>query len=534
MGKFGQNDQPPGSFRGGPPPGSFRGGTPPGSFRGGAPPNSFPVLPGTTPPGSMQPGTMAKGKGKGKMPPGMQPPSSYPGAIGSGLVPPGSQQFINMMKAGVIEPGKPPLGVEQASKWERMDSIVGEYQPLYPSPETPVYMVFAKDTLTREAAMEERFCSKLPSYGTMARANLMNSCDLYTMSWRQRMENPWQWVYAHASGWEINFWPWDFFLNKSSDDSAGNGCRPIASLDIRQICVAQISEDKASAEGAKCPWEVHINFANGYFPFRVKTSEEAQMWKGRIMQGVVENVKISQRREKYMSKLHLHDEVEGSHIEKDPVRIERVAGLWHEAVEAVERGTRPSKEIFFTLYRIYDSIGVGQQDRPQGGYGRTSQEDDSGDSNLTMAEVEVMARELLEIKMEEVKQITVQQEKVLYSNHRPVNSVHEVKLRWTIDQGRALMKYYEQMLSPKDFFDRVVNFHQRTDISREGKVDINEFMLAAPVFLMPVKDLRKEGMFFRSAMMSDPKAHAEAMEEHARHQSEGRTREEADADCNQQ
>merc|ERR1719313_3025401 len=151
-----------------------------------------------------------------------------------------------------------------------------------------------------------------------------------------------------------------------------------------------------------------------------------------------------------------------------------------------------------------------------------------------MAEVEVMVREFLEMKLEEVKHIVIKQEKVLYSNHKPVAAMHEMKLRWTVDQGRELMRHYEMLLSPKEFFDRVVNFHHKTDISREGRVDVTEFMNAAPIFLMPIPELRREGLFFRAAMQSEPRMH----EEHAKHahklRMEGKTHEQAEAECNQQ
>lgn len=442
----------------------------------------------------------------------------------------------------------PQLGQEQVSRWENTSAIVGEYRSIYPSPETEQYLVFDQNVLARQEKIEQRWCSTTDGYGSRGRANLRNFVDAAIMNWKERMMSPWNWYYIHADGWHINFWEDNFWLCKQSDTDC---LRPIASIDIRQVFSVGITNDSSSAEGITCPWEIHLHFQTGYYPFRVKTADEAQAWRARIMMGVVESVKIGQARVSYMHKLHLHDEVEPHRIEKDPARLDRIRSLWHKCVEAVENGVRPSRQVFFDLYRAYDALDTHNHkvETPQHHPGLPAPrcpitgaplieheipEAGQGDGNLTYMEIEVMARELLEVKIEEVKQIVVQQEKVLFSSHRPVGAYHEVKLRWTIDQGRALLDHYEQMLNPQTFFDRVVNFHHRTDISREGRVDVTEFMNAAPVFLFPVMELNQEGSFFRAAMQSDLGEHKATEEEHANLHAEGKTRAQKDAECNQQ
>jgi len=425
-----------------------------------------------------------------------------------------------------------------------MSVIVGEYRPLYPAPETPQYLCFDKDELQREMIVEERWCYKHDGFGTFGRANLRNGCDVHTMTFKERLVSPWDWCFIHLDGWQINFWPENFWLCRDTDKSGGESVRPIASIDVRQISVVNVLEQSDSAEGHVCPYEIHVNFQNGYFPFRVRTLDEAKEWKGRIMKGVVENVRIGQLRDKYLQNLHIHDEVEANRIERDPVRLERLGDLWHQAVEAVEKGVRPPKQVFFDMYRLYDSLDVGgmghgpehQAFAPAGGPmdPKLKEALGGGDHNLTMAEIEVMAREFIEMKIEEVRAVVVKQEKMLFSNHRPPSALHEVKLRWTIDQGRALLAHYEQQVNPRDFFDRVVNFHHRTDISREGRVDVAEFMNAAPVFLMPIKELRQEGLFFRAAMQSDMGKHREMEQLQAHLRKEGKSHEEHERECNQQ
>jgi len=159
--------------------------------------------------------------------------------------------------------------------------------------------------------------------------------------------------------------------------------------------------------------------------------------------------------------------------------------------------------------------------------------DGEADGNLTMAEIEVMARELIDMKALEVRQVVVQQEKTLFSSFKPVSAFHEVKLRWTVDQGRQLLEHYDAQRDPKEFFDRVVNFHHRTDISREGKVDLTEFLNAAPIFLTPLLELRREGLFFGAAMESSPQAHKAREDDNNRLRSEGKTRAQEDAECTQ-
>jgi len=400
------------------------------------------------------------------------------------------------------------LGVERPmNMWIKF----GEFSPIYPTPETPQYGCWAKDSLERENKVQEEFCSKLEDFGCFGRANLRGVCDTATMSFAERMVTPWQWTFIHADGWNINFWPENFHMFKDTGKDDGSVC-PIASLDIRQILAANYQREASSSEGALAPFEVHVNFQTGYFPFRVVDELEAQEWCVRIMKGVVETVKVQQVREKYMQHHNKMDEleVEAHRIERDPVRCQKLADLWHQAVESVERGARPTRQIFFELYALYDCLDL----PPEYGESFAEEEERRGDGNLTMYEIEVLCREFLDMKYHEVQAIVVRQEKDLFHPHRPVGASREHSLRWTIDQGRELMEHYQNQRNPKDFFDRVVNFHHRCDISREGRVDPQEFLNAAPVFLMPNMELRKEGLFFASAEESSPDAHRERRQEH--------------------
>jgi len=303
---------------------------------------------------------------------------------------------------------------------------------------------------------------------------------------------------------------------------------PTASVDLRQIITASYERDASPSEGAKARFVVRLNFQTGYFPFRVVMEHDAQAWCVRIMKGVVETVKVQQLREKYSCHLNKMDEFEvfENVVEKDPVRVARLRDLWHKAVETVERGARPTRQMFADLYAMYDVIDVAKDYEAEGGL---TLQAPRGDGNLTMHEIEVMCREFLEMKNNEVKRVVVQQEKELYNQFHPVVQNQETKLRWTIDQGRELMEHYQRQRNPQDFFDRVVNFHHRTDISREGRVDLPEFCNAAPIFLMPNIELRKEGLFFASAQESDSAAQRAAAQEQGDAQEE-----EEPAGCGQQ
>lgn len=487
----------------------------------------------------------------------MRPPTTFPVGLHHGFTPldhspNASQKQLQTMRANKAHAvtAEAPLGEEIPPR--RKGIVVGEYHPLYPVPETPQYLIFPEDSERMCVEAEQRWCSKAQPFGTWGRADLTNMCDLSAMDWKTRFKNRWHWVFIHADGWNLNFWHEDFWLCRDSDSTLTDSHnRPIASLDIRHIFAVNVANDTASEEGYLCPWTVHLNFRTGYFVYRVKTQDEARAWNVRIMQGVVEAVKIGQMRSQYMHDLHLHDEVEPYRIEKNPDRMERLKEIWEKAVESVDRGVRPPRQLFFDLYHLYDALDVkryqvqlphvlpGQSISPEQRselihlHG-TQADDGEPDGNLSMAEIEIMAKEFIEMKHEFVRRVVYAQEKTLYSPHKPPSAIHEVKLRWTIDQGRKLMREYERTLAPKDFFDRVVNFHHRTDISREGKVDVNEFMNAAPVFLLPVKELRAEGLFLSAAEESEPHAHREMEEKWVQAKLEGRRPQEVEADCNQQ
>merc|ERR1719424_1022314 len=362
-----------------------------------------------------------------------------------------------------------PLGLEMMSPFAGNVLSVGEYRPVYPAPETAQYGFTEKEVLEKAAVVQARWCSKVPEFGTWGRANLKNICDAPS-SLAERMVSSWQWVYVHADGWDINFWPEDFALAKATDNQNGGEMVPICSIDIRQIFAVNVMFEATSAEGARAPWEIKLNFANGYFPFRVRSQNDANSWNARIMRGVVENVKVAQMRNKYAEQLYMHEgaDFDDHRIPKCPGRVAKLKKLWHDAIESVEKGVSPPKQIYYEMYQIYDAL-----ENPMS-------VDGAGDGNLTMAEIEVMARELIDMKALEVRMVVVQQEKTLFSSFKPVSAFHEVKLRWTVEQGRQLLEHYDAQRDPKEFFDRVVNFHHRTDISREGKVDLTEFLNAAP------------------------------------------------------
>lgn len=486
---------------------------------------------GGMPSGMMPPGSMAQGGrpqgGKGGRPPLTQGLHHGFGHADS-FAPEMSKHTQAMMKVTDHHTaGNDPLGVEKPTHmWIKF----GEFSPIYPTPETPQYGYWGKDALAREEKVQEQFCSKLEDMGCWGRANLRGFCDTATMNWKERMINPWKWTFIHADGWNLNFWPEDFHKFKDTGKEDASVC-PVASIDIRQILAANYQREASSSEGAQAPFEVRVNFQNGFFPFRVVQEFEAQAWCVRIMKGVVETVKVQQLREKYMHNINKMDEleVEAHRIDRDPVRIGNLRSLWHQAIDSVERGARPTRQTFFELYALYDALDV-----PEEYPNQQPEQEMRGDGNLTMAEIECMCRELLEMKYNEVQAIVVRQEKELYHQHRPVAHFHETKLRWTIDQGRDLMEEYSRQRNPKDFFDRVVNFHHRCDISREGVVDIQEFCNSAPIFLMPNMELRKEGLFFAAAENSDSQAHRAREHDDARLRKEGKTREQEAAECNQQ
>jgi len=503
-------------------------------------------MPGSMPMGSMMPASMGKGMGKGTMPLDLPTPPGtrkmMPGEIGQGLHhgfghadsfahPEVSKHTTAMMKhVDHNTVGNHPLGIEKAP---RMWIKFGEFSPVYPTPETPQYGYVGNEAMEREEKIQEMFCSKLEDFSSWGRANLRGICDKATLTWKQKLANPWQWTFIHADGWNLNFWPEDFHKAKDTDSKDDGSVRPIASIDIRQILAANYEREASSAEGTKAPFEVHMNFQNGYFPFRVVDERDAQAWCVRVMKGVVETVKVQQLREKYVHQLHkMHEiEVEGHRIERDPVRSAKVRRIWQESVDCVERGSRPSMQTFIQMYNLYDSL-----DSKENEHGEPLEDGEAtgGDGNLTMHEIEVMCREFLDMKYYEVQAIVVRQEKELFHRSRPVSHSHEHKLRWTIEQGRELMEHYDRQRDPKDFFDRVVNFHHRTDISREGRVDVAEFCNAAPIFLMPMIELRKEGLFFSAAEHSDSQVHRAREHEDAKLRAHGKTREQQAAECNQQ
>lgn len=368
----------------------------------------------------------------------------------------------------------------------------------------------------KDQGLKEQFCSKADDYYSYGRAQLRNVADLYALTLKERLVNPWRDTFVHAQGWMLNFWEAEVgaqLMEELQHDSSS----PICMIDMRTIFAVTILRDTASEEGAKCPWEVHLNFQTGYLPFRVKDELTARAWKGRIMKAIVEAVKVNQYRDKLGELRAGMEEVDVMAVQKDPRRMERCKKLWMDAIRSVSMGVQPNKKIYFELYRLYSETGDGNGD------------------DLTMGEIELMAKEFIDMKLDTVKAVTVQQEKLLYSTHRPITAAHESTLRTTVETGRNLLNLYEKLRDPSVFLDRVVSFHSRTDISREGTVDINEFMLACPVFLMPTKQLKAESRFFACAARSHPEVHDAVEKQEAQIRLSGKSREHHEAEpCVQQ
>lgn len=378
-----------------------------------------------------------------------------------------------------------PLFVDEAPPPSDRPLHVGPYFSLFGAPLTPQYGIVDADSVVLEQQKEWR--SRLKPFWSYGRAQLRNIVDVETESFAEKLVNPWQWCFIHADGWLINFWS----CNQETltpDFDLARRCRseeetmPAASVDMRQIFAVHCLKDASSAEGALCPWEIHLNFQRGFLPIRVESEAVAKEWNKRVMQAVVENTKMTQMRQKDAAIMAGIEEF-GEHHKKDLVRMNRLKGLWMEAIACVAKGTAVRREIFYKMHSLYDTAGV----RPG----------EEKDNMLNLHEVYVMASELMEVKTETIKMAVLKEERLLHNVHRPINSQCEEVLRKVVSDGMALLEAYKHMSNPQHFMDRVVNFHARTDISREGKVDIEEFVAAAPLFLLPEAQLRAEGHFLR-------------------------------------
>jgi len=380
-----------------------------------------------------------------------------------------------------------PLFVDEAPPPSDRPLHVGPYYSLHGAPLTLQYGVNESNADSVVVERQKEWRSKCQPFWSYGRAQIRNIVDVATGTFAEKMVDPWQWCFIHADGWLINFWSCDQTTLNPDFDTARRtrteqGVQPAASVDMRQVFAVHCLNDAQSAEGALCPWEIHLNFQRGFLPMRVESEAVAKAWNKRVMQAVVENTKIQQMRE-HDAEVMAGIEEFGEHNTKDLARMRRLKGLWMDAIACVERGSKVKREIFYRMHELYDTSG--------GRYG------ERGDNMLSLNEVYVMASELMEVRTETIKLAVLQEERLLHDVHRPISSGCEEILRKVVSDGQELLKAYKHMSNPKHFMDRVVSFHARTDISREGKVDISEFISAAPLFLLPEAQLRAEGRFLR-------------------------------------
>jgi len=297
-----------------------------------------------------------------------------------------------------------------------------------------------------------------------------------------RREQPY---FARISGWELEFW-----------DPATDNARvllgmahPVGSLDLRAVLHVEAFEVRREL------YQVSIGMGGGSFSFHVRSREEADMWSQGLAWALIEHARVSRE--------HLQGGLERSqdrvsHVvqarppsdagcgeaaplrhEVSPMRKATLRRLWIQCLRAVANGGAAPSAAFADMFDLYDV------DR---------------DANLDLDELETMLRDLLAVRRDELESaLAVQRERVVTPERIMLNGNALALWRKTVgDPGSGLLMHYEHMLQPRGFESRAVLLRSNLDSSHDGQVTLKEFVLGAPLLLLPQQELFQEAQFYKA------------------------------------
>jgi Ca2+-binding EF-hand superfamily protein len=275
---------------------------------------------------------------------------------------------------------------------------------------------------------------------------------------------------------------------------------PTGWIDLRMVQAVE-TEMLRGRWNVDCPYEVKVLMRTGHMSFFVRKAEEAARWREVIQAGFAEHQIAEEAKRAQMLEaakdiqtrtVDISQVVAGAggatyergqngliNLSVDPRRERVLRGLWVGAVRASVGQGDDLHDTFRQMFELYDFDGNG---------------------NLRMDELEVMVRELLAVRHAEYKKALREQDEVVLSHGRTMLNGAEEERTWmkTVGDLSARLKrsVYGYMMQEEGFQKRVAVIRSHLDISHDGIVTCEEFVLRGLQVILPLKELRLEASFY--------------------------------------
>lgn len=359
-------------------------------------------------------------------------------------------------------------------------------RPVYPSPDTPQYLG-RRDPPTQlfpppsEAVKAEGWVHT--SLRSMVERDRETFADKYLVGESDQQ------YFSRTSGWELEFW------NSNTDKASvmRGMVHPVGCIDLRMV---------VRVEAYKVPGGLHeisLKMRGGSFFFRVQKAEDAAMWSGCISQAIVERTHAERMHQQAgvdrAHSLHTHvvqpkrggpggaelkrgkDQME--HYVVSPKREAALRRIWAKCLRAAAGGRSAPAEAFSEMFMLYDF---------------------DADHNLDQDECEVMLRELILVRLKELKEALQAQREHVMTPQRIKLDPDGLRMwqRTVGDPGNKLVQHYDRLLEHQGFESRAILLRSKLDTTPDGQVTHGEFVRSAPAFLLPQRELLLEAQFYKS------------------------------------
>lgn len=359
-----------------------------------------------------------------------------------------------------------------------------EIRPIYPCPDTPQY----RPQLPRPHSGIELPSEPIQCEGWVL-VNLRNAIDAQLATFAERHlvgVGPEQWYFGRIDGWALYFW--------ETDDAGEHARHPAGFMDLRTI----VHTGVLRADGL---FKVQVDLPGGELYFKVNTRQEGEMWASAFRQALVAKVHMDrihkeEGRERAMQARNTFHSAPpkgsgdafafssemkgfkegGQQTYVHPQRARALHEIWAACVAGADRA--PDPDIYIELFDMYNA---------------------NMDDDLDLDEVEVMVRELASVRQQELeRKLEVTRQTLLDPRRLKLNGPAALS-RWRKEIGEPgdrLKQMYNCYLQGGGAESRAILLRSELDTSRDGQVGPSEFLLNAPVFLLPPAELLLEAKFY--------------------------------------
>jgi len=359
-------------------------------------------------------------------------------------------------------------------------------QPVLPAPNTPQYGGPWTGGLD-----QMQMPSRLISFSGWAQAEICSREDP-RMTFAEsvhRAQTGAPWYFVRVDGWTLKFFSQTNMLNPHAIQLTTH--RPETSLDVR---FARRVESARQANAA-VPFVVVVLFQTGRFIFSVRGEAEAQQWCQVIQSLIGEFQIVCQRRMNNARQIasELNSVNNGTFIVKydaaksqqgtsdhsvSPERQSQLRTLWGKCVKAAFYGQPVDNLVWEGIFNVYDV---------------------NGDGDLSVGEIQLMAKDLFVVRRRELEvALDRQNHTTLNENKLLLDCKRQVTEQWnTVGMiGQRLMQDYDAKLSKEGFDSRCIALHSQLDVDASGHVSLSEFCAGAPLVLLPQRELKVEAQFY--------------------------------------